>query len=274
MAPIPICFYPDLPGRSSKLRKHQKRLGLTFQNSSQLAQCRGFFFWKYSAHHEPDPVLENLIRKAAAAGIPAYNLGAVDVRKHMLDRYFSKNFGLSAILSTDHLFEGRGLAVEKGDGQCTKDARLLTLPIEGMESGKVYMRFIDSRRPHVADGSISKGDLLNVDIRIPYFRGEIPFLIRKWKDAIFKRGNWRGELLPDPLREMSRDELANTVSMMQAMRIDYAELDAVRDSDGNLYIIDCNPTPGTMGGDWNDQTRRQWLSLYVAFFREAFLASE
>lgn len=262
-----ICFYPHVPGRSSKLRKYAEKMNLKIGSLKVMPEAEAFMFWKYAAYHDrDDPHLATAIRAAADSGIPVYNLGAVDVRKQTVDRYFEARFGRSALIQSDILMRGRGVCVEKGEGQCTKDGRILALPLRHLESGKVYMKFIDTRRP-------GSGGLFNVDIRIPYFRGDIPFVILKWKKAIFKRGEWAAEFLEDPILELTLEEIRKTVAMMKAIGIDYAEIDALRNSDGDLYIIDVNPTPGTMGGIWNPDHRHVWEKRYITSFREAFIPS-
>lgn len=269
-----ICFYPQTPGRSSKLLKYANRLGLEIAGPESLSRASALMFWKYHAYHDPeDPVLLEGIEKAASRAIPIYNLGAVDVRKATIDRYQIKHLGPSALVDSERLFEGRGVAVEKGDGQCTKDGRIVTLPIGSAEAGKVYMKLIDTRRPAPPRLDIAQtiGPLPRVDIRIPIFDGRIPFVIRKWKDSVFKRGTWIGELLEDWSKELSADEAMQTVRLMKDIGIDYAEIDALRDSSGELYIIDINPTPGTMGGIWQPIDRKRWEDLYLSAFRDAFL---
>lgn len=269
-----IFFFPDLPGRSSKLRKYAGALGFDIVGMGDGVapeECTHVFFWSYGAY-TPVNVLTQVMHQVGlttgadltTGDLDVLNLGATDVRKSTVDIEQGRWLGRFATLSKKELATPGHIVVVKGQGQCTKDGVLMRGPIEKKQPGKIYMRLIDTRR--------QRGRHIRfVDLRLTVMGGVVVMGLRKWKDAVMKRGSWHGDLLESIGDEFEVEEIDAVNKMMQGMGISYAELDCLRDSDGHLYLIDINPTPGTMGGVWKAHHRNRWQAQYLDHFTHTYL---
>jgi glutathione synthase/RimK-type ligase-like ATP-grasp enzyme len=83
-----------------------------------------------------------------------------------------------------------------------------------------------------------------LELRTVVIDGEIPIVIRRWRQA----SNWHANSThAETLRTedaYSPAEVAQLMAFAAAMRLEYGELDVIRDkATGLIYVIDANRTP-------------------------------
>lgn len=185
-----------------------------------------------------------------------------DVSKSNVDRMFTLTFGYSSLVNP---LIHQGVCVKKGTGQCTKDGKVLRCPVLS-GNGYVYQKLIDARI-----------DLTHIQvIRVPVFRWKermTPFVwtVTKHVKWTFKDPLWmyaKRIRCHEPEELFSKAELDHIFEFCEKMGINWAELDVLRDSDGEIYIIDVNNIPGNhafymMGFEY--------VKRYVETFREVLL---
>jgi len=162
----------------------------------------------------------------------ALNAHCRDISKTTVDRTFAAIFGYGATVDP---FADAGPVVEKSNENATHDGRVVRSPIAVVREGAVYTRLIDNR--------IS--DELVEDIRVPVILGHIPFVYLKQRPLAIRFSNENSSASMQPANAIvTRDEQAKLLAFAEAMRMQFGELDVLRDkSDGRIYVVDANRTP-------------------------------
>lgn len=226
--PFSVLAYPDNPkhiGYKYTLIQICHRLGYRITKNSKEKHhlC---IRWQDATHGKVDKVLDELSKSERVI-----NIDCLDISKKHVDRVFSKVFGYSTIIDP---LTFNGKIVEKSDANGAHDGIILDGPIEEVRNGKIYQRLIDN----------SSGDQFVVDMRVPVFGANIPFVFLKYKpiEGRFKL-SVKGDLAQ--VNEVfSAEEMEKCLSFCREMGFDYGELDMARDrSNGRLYILDANNTP-------------------------------
>lgn len=184
-------------------------------------------YWDPSTWREPPPELAHL-----AAAIPVINLQCRDFSKKRVDDAHARVFARS--LQVDPL-AAAGAFVVKSDRNARHDGRIVNQPIEGPVAGFVYQRVVNNE---VGDGTV-------VDLRTPIVGGRIPLVYKLYRpvEQRFSVDDTRAEIIATP-EVFSEQETALLVRFAAAMRMDYGELDVLRDREsGWIWVVDANPTP-------------------------------
>ena len=226
--PFSILAYPDNPrhiGYPYTLIHICDRLGYRLMN--KLKEKHHLCIrWQDATHGKVDKALNELSKSERVI-----NIDCLDISKKHVDRVFSKVFGYSTIIDP---LTFNGKIVEKSDANGAHDGIILDGPIEEVRNGRIYQRLIDN----------SSGDQFVVDMRVPVFGSNIPFVFLKYKpiENRFKL-SVKGDLAQ--VNEVfSTEEIEKCLSFCREMGFDYGELDLARDrSNGRLYILDVNNTP-------------------------------
>lgn len=166
----------------------------------------------------------------APAGVAGVNLQCRDVSKSRVAAVFESVFGYGLALDPEtHV----GPAVEKGEDNGVHDGRVVTCPLPA-QSGKVYQRLIDTKRP---DGLVE-------DIRCPTVNGRIPVVFLKRRETERRFANANAEVvMTDADSVLSADEQARLAAFCRAMHLEWGGLDVLRDRhDGRIYVVDVNKT--------------------------------
>jgi hypothetical protein len=182
-----------------------------------------------------------------------------DTRKQVVDAAAARVFGHDVRIDPT-TWSGRYVA--KADANALHDGRVLTHPIPAPMPGIQYQRLIDNE---VGGGMVE-------DLRLAVVGRSFPVAYRKLRPVHdrFSNRNTHATLI-DPASVGSETELAQVLEVCDALGVDYAELDLLRDrSDGRLYVIDVNPTPYGPPNHLERGQGRQVIERVGAAFATAF----
>lgn len=182
---------------------------------------------------------------ALPAGEPVLNRDCVDVSKTHVAEVFAQVFGYPLLVDpTTH----EGLIVEKSDENSAHDGRVLRGPLDPSQirPGRVYQRLIDA-----TDGEQA------IDLRTPLMGGEIPTVIEKRRPVGRRFENFQDDLrLHEPADAFSADERAKLSRLAARLGLDFGEVDALRDRDGRLYVVDVNNRPAGPAKELREDLKR------------------
>jgi hypothetical protein len=159
----------------------------------------------------------------------AINSACTDISKTTVARKFGQVFGYPLALDPRlHI----GSAVEKSESNGRHDGCLVTCPINP-KPGKSYQFFIDS-----SDGTTA------LDYRTTIINKRALFVLVKTKPAPHRFSIHNNTVKFAALDAVfSRAEVKSIEAFAQAMRLDWAALDILRDRNtGRIYIVDVNTT--------------------------------
>lgn len=158
------------------------------------------------------------------------NAGCTDIRKSRVDRAFEAVFGYG--LPIDPLTH-QGVILRKSERNGPHDAVLLDGPLQSVEEGYVYQRLVTYETP--------KG---MAEWRAIVVAGKVASVYVNYRPV-----DNRFQPLPvasaycSPTEAFSAAERENISRFCGLMGLDFGALDVLRDSDGRMYICDCNNTP-------------------------------
>lgn len=159
-----------------------------------------------------------------------------DISKRRVAAVFAEVFGRS--LDVDpRTFAGR--MVRKSNANAAHDGKVVDGPLkpeECDESGRVvYNVHVDN----VTDGIVT-------DFRLPWFGHLSPKLYRKQRPAASRFSDTPDAAVSyEPVSDhFSSEEIERISAFCRAFRLDYGEIDCLRDRDtGDIFIVDVNKTP-------------------------------
>lgn len=247
-----VLCYPSRPGPHAVLYKLCAVAGYWI-TSDPKAPCDAVFAWDDATRSEISP-FEN-----ADAAI---NRHCTDISKRHVAQTFAAVFGYG--LEVDPTTYS-GAVVKKSDENGTHDGEVISCPIPAaaIAPGFVYQKAIDNRRD---SGSGF------YEYRVPIFGQTIPVVYIKYRpeDAPFKEFDGAEVVAPDAV--LSADEQTRLLQLTTALRMDYGELDVLRDrADGRVYVVDANKTPSGPRRGFRPEQRVQALRMLRPAF-EALLA--
>ena len=178
-----------------------------------------------------------------------------NVEKWYVDQVFTEVFGYSSFIDPTK----SGICIKKNIQQCTKSAELIVTPCM-IENGFIYQKYINN----VVNGHrevlrlvIAKKDIM---IHTKIMQGLVRDGAEHCIDVIV---DWDKKLL-------SKDEKEKTILLCEKMGMEWGELDALRDSDGKLYIIDVNNIPAIQSVD-KIKDRDRFMKELSEMFKKNFL---
>lgn len=185
------------------------------------------FAWHPSTQYEVDQTLVQRFRERHAV----INAECTDIRKSRVGQHFRAVFGYG--LEIDPLTYD-GVVLRKSERNGGHDAQLFQGPLASVEPGYVYQRCVDFQTP--------KG---MVEWRVLIVAGKVTGAYENYRPL-----NTRFQALAyysrncDVSEVFSRDEREKIEQFCASMKLDLGALDVLRDqSDGRIYICDCNNTP-------------------------------
>ena len=227
--PRAIITYPQRPRTYHSLYKiaHLRGYRLTTDLRADAVACLAF---QDTMVYEPDDALLQVARTR-----PVINLGCTDISKQHVGAVFEQIFGYT--LTVDPCtFTGE--CVKKSNDNAKHDGVIITCPIprEKVESDCIYQRVVSNR---------AEGSNLLLDIRVPIYKGLIPFVFLRYRDPNSRFDGCVQTAVVDVAEVLSPEELDQTRAMCRALGLDLGELDILRDLDERrIYIVDVNKTPG------------------------------
>lgn len=221
-----VLFHPMRPHPHEVLYRLFHARGWRVTNDP-ARRCDLAIAWYPTAVAPEDQALHGL-----PPSVPVLNLGCNDVSKRRVDQVAYEAFGYDIRVDPRRHV---GSCVRKSDENALHDGVIIDCPISTEEAGYVYQRVIDNA---AEDGTVE-------DIRLPVFGSVLPFAYRKYRPVRQRFSNVNSRVvLAGTDSVIDRSELGAVLEFCRSMRIEYAELDVLRDrSDGRLYVIDVNPTP-------------------------------
>lgn len=220
---VNIFFYPQPPHHRTIMFKVCKQLGVKVINKLHSKYDLAFF-WDDKTFSDESKLPEVKTRNI--------NGECTDISKEKVDKVFAKVFGYD--LSIDPLkYEGK--CVIKSNENAQHDGRVIDCPVEELGENVVYQKVIDN----------TYDENYVVDLRVPVLANKIPFVYYKFKtfDKRFTNDVSQAELLKTE-DVLSEEEIKNILTFASEMKLDYGELDVLRNKeDKRIYIVDVNKTP-------------------------------
>lgn len=202
--------------------------------------------------------------QAASGGRPVINALCTDIRKSTVGRVHQEVFGYSLDVDPETCTSPM---VRKSERNFQKDGVVLRGPVP-REEGYVYQRLVDNE----------VDDRKTVEYRVPVIGSSIPWVLQYNRPLSSRFGDvgvmtiFGLRLHTKSERIFSPAETASILAFTKRMGCDYTELDVLRStSDGRIYIVDCNHTPGL-----NENFIERYRAVHLtskAFYR-AYLRRE
>lgn len=217
--------YPELPYPGTALWRISRMLGWRLTNDiGSFGNADAVFRWQDTTFAKPWPTGE--------IGRRVYNQHIVDISKNSVDAVHQDAFGYSLGLD-GATWSGKMLL--KPVENARHSGEVVSGPLSEIPKGFMCQRVVDN----------TEGADRVMDLRVVFFDGEIPFGYRKYRplSTRFSNTNQMASLFK-PSEEFSQHELKRIMVFARAMKLDYGEMDVLRDrSDGKIFVCDVNTTP-------------------------------
>ncbi len=249
-----MLIYPHFPSRGSTIYKLAGHMQFNVTNRLSR-EYELAIYWEYLTFREEYRELEAVAEKGH---IRVINLHSRNISKKYSNQMFREVFGYS--ISIDPL-SFKGECVRKSDINAKHDGTIIQCPIEQAEEGYVYQKLVDN----------SWGDDSVMDIRLIVIQTVLPYLFLKFRkrSVRFKNISENPRLAPTS-KVLRPEEIENINIFVQCIRLEYGELDVLRDKgDGKIYIVDVNNTP--QGPP--KHTKRSDIKKIFPIMKEAFVTN-
>ena len=217
--------YPELPYPGTALWRISRMLGWRLtKDIGSLGDADAVFRWQDATFAKPWPT-GRIARRI-------YNRDIVDISKNSVDAVHQEAFGYSLGLD-GATWSGKMLL--KPIENARHSGEVITGPLKEIPQGFMCQRVVDN----------TEGADRVMDLRVVFFDGDIPFGYRKYRplSTRFSNTNQAASLFK-PSHEFSQHELEGIKAFARAMKLDYGEMDVLRDkSDGRIFVCDVNTTP-------------------------------
>jgi hypothetical protein len=229
-----VVFYPELPRPRFILGRIFRILRYQITTDLQAAEKAAFVVnWENTTFRRQIPELVNL-----SASRFVINIGCLDISKKQVDATFGKVFGYQTRIDPTTY---QGMCVKKGDINALHNGTIINCPILYPEDGFIYQKLVNNQ----------VGTSVVEDLRVPVFLTDIPFVYVKNRPVESRFANKNTKCTIAPTHQvLSQTEVGKIIDFCKLMRLDYGELDVLRDREDNkIYIVDVNNTPiGPPGG--------------------------
>lgn len=224
-----VLCYPDLPGPGSVFYKLCLHRGFAITNDPS-ASFDAAIKWRDATYTSTDPILQDI-----ASSTRVVNLNLTDISKGYVGEIFQKVFGYNLAVNP-RTFDGPIL--RKSEENAAHDGTVLEGPVRHPSPDKyAYQRLVNNIEDNLA-----------VDLRVPIFDRQIPFVRVKFR-PVEKRFDHAGQSqvadsVQPPGHVLSSRERQRILEMCERMGLEYGELDVVRDRDTErIFVVDVNDTP-------------------------------
>lgn len=229
---LAVWFAPDRPGPWYVLWSAMTLSGVRFARTPVSANAA--FYFEDITTGEPPP----------CAGLVQLNAGCGDISKSRVADVFAEVSGYPLRLDPE---THHGEAVEKSECNGLHDGRIVACPCPRAE-GKSYQRLVDC-----SDGQTA------IDFRTTVIGRAPRFVVVKTKPAANRFSMHNDTARFHELAEVfSAEETGLITRFAEAMQLDWAALDILRDKDtGRIYVVDVNKTDTGPAVDlpWRDRAR-------------------
>ena len=169
---------------------------------------------------------------ASLEGRKAINYRCRDISKNLVEATMTKTFGYD--LGVDPLSHV-GKAIFKSNMNAFHVGGIVDCPLPDRREGFTYEKLIDS----------TVSNTFFEELRIPIIGDCIPLVYAQYKPIEYRFANviTTCALVEDVSQFITEEDYISIVNFAREIGMDYGELDALRDKDGKLYIVDANKTP-------------------------------
>ena len=221
-----ILVHPHYPSRGSTIYKVGKKMNYNITNKP----CKSIQFgvaWEYLTFREEFHLLKVLSKTK-----PVVNLYSRDISKIFIDGVHQEIFGYCTIVDP---LTFKGKIVRKNDINAVHDGAILQGPLDTIEKGYIYQILIDNATP----------DDLVMDIRVPIVKEMLDFVYIKHRSISERFTNSTvTSTIAATNTLFSTEEIALINKYCAALKLEYGELDVLRNKDDNkIYVVDVNNTP-------------------------------
>jgi len=248
-----VLFYPDSPAWISKYVPFRLCALLRYKVINDPGQ---YYDVAIKFHDSTFSRVQDL-----TAGITdldnAVNGRSLDISKNNVESTFNRVFGYP--LSVDPT-QYEGAVVVKSNENYAHDGRVIECPISASEIDDdcVYQKAIDTET--------NEGYFL--DYRVPIIGGTIPLVYLKFGRPRFKNSGVSHVKIVQPGDIFESSEIVQLSNFAQAMKLDYGELDVLRNSnDGHIYVVDVANTPTGPSYGITEEQRGRALHLMLPAFQ-------
>ena len=246
-----ILCYPHFPG--GKFRKMCEKAGYRVT----ISPTDPFDFairWIGETYMPKDPVTREL-----AAQVHLVNVHCEDISKDWVEQMHREVFGYS--LEVDPT-QYTGRVVQKANLNAQLRESVIECPIQEPAHGFVYQRLVTT--PTEPDEY--------EEYRVAITEKEITYVVVKRRPLSHRFDRSAGYAIVKNADEVfSPEEQALIFKMCEKANFEYGDLDILREqSDGLIFIIDLNPTPGGPGGGYTQEQRDDIVSRLTKAFNNGF----
>ena len=246
-----LLCYPCAPG--GKFRMMCEKYG--YQISNDPTQSFDFAMkWIGDTFTPNDIVLKEL---DAAIGLP--NIGVEDISKTFVGNvhWETLQYGLEVDPTQ---FEGYAVKKANLNAQCRESVELC--PLEKADHGFIYQRLVVT--PTEPDEY--------EEYRVAIMKDEIPYVVVKRRPLSHRFNRSAGyAIIREGDEVFNAEEKALIFKICERFGFQYGDLDILRDqNDGQIYIIDLNPTPGGPGGGYEQHQRDDIVDRVHRAFQRKF----
>lgn len=249
-----VIVHPHYPSRKATIYRICRELGLQVTNRLNAQAILGVFY-EYTTFKKEFGGLQGRVEK----GLRALNIQSRDISKNYVDAIHQEVFGYSTRIDPTTY---QGKCVRKSDTNALHDGVILDCPLEKSEDGFIYQILIDNK---------NESGLFE-DMRIAIVGDELPIAYLKYRNDEQQFGHKSKAELTTVSEVMSSDEIEKVKQFTKASKIDFAEIDILRDKkDGRIYIIDVNDTPQSARDNVTKEELTKNISILAAAFKRQFL---
>ncbi len=255
-----VLFYPDYPSKRSVLYKLLRILKYNRTNNPgkkfDLA-----IHWDIQTFRKDQPLLNRI-----DGDRHVINIGCTDISKKHIDEIHQQVFHYGTLVDPTIY---RGKCVMKSNLNALHDGRIIDCPVTAVDNSCIYQLVINNQ----VDADTVE------DIRIPVIGEEMPLGYLNYKPVTARFGSYmrfnskvRKKEVVRPGDIFSPEEIAQIREFLKRLKMDYGELDILRNrDDGKIYIVDANNTP-TGPSHLDSLSRKEALQQLAASFHRQFLA--
>lgn len=251
-APPTIVTWPDFPSKRASISAIASAMDAILTNKPRKCDVLLFFDDRTQKSELPASIRENAIE--------TLNAECRDIRKTTVETHHKAVFGYGSFIDP---FTHTGTAVCKSDGNALHDGRYVECPLTETITDAVYQRVINNRTD----------DGLALDYRVAVMGNELAVCYEKYKpwELRFTNDTVRAVRI-DTDHAFSHDEQRKIIALVQQMKIDFCEVDVLRDrNDGRIHLIDVNPTPYGPPAGLSSTQRQEAIELLSSAFQRQFI---
>lgn len=251
--PFTVLAYPSRPGGkfSYMCRAAGYRLVQDPREPFDLAMK-----WHPQTYTLNDAVLEELQELT-----PVLNVGCEDISKRRVEEAHRRVFGYGLVVDARTY---RGTCVQKANLNAQNREYVVECPQpEADQELFVYQRLVTTpTEPEEYE-----------EYRVAITGDRIPLVVIKRRSVEERFDRSAGYAVLAAAEEVfSAAEQSKIFELCRNFRFEFGDLDILRDrTDGRIYVIDVNPTPGGPGGGYTGDQRRRLVEIQLEALRGAFI---